>query len=235
VTLAAAVVRAGEDFTPDGSPHVSDFFRSFIHQEDDEINLGMIGADGVRELLEERRLASFWRRDNERTLPFAYRTKKIHDAHRDVTRMLCECDSFTRCNSRSPGEFFCLLPLFGWKTIDREDLTDSFSTPVVCNACFDDSSLTETALGSKASIHVRIVSLFFELKRQLAQEASSPVVAFKYSCEFCLWHEGMIVFTRYQKFRYLSQAFAGGIRNELLRSALLALYSLLHALYMSAG
>ena len=53
--------------------HVSDFFRSFINQQDNQFDVGVIGRDTVADVLQHHGFTGSRRRDNEATLTSAHR------------------------------------------------------------------------------------------------------------------------------------------------------------------
>ena len=56
-----------------GALHVRDFFRTLVNQQNDQHNFGMIGGDGVGDVLQQHRLAGARRSDDQTALAFADR------------------------------------------------------------------------------------------------------------------------------------------------------------------
>ena len=46
-----------DDLATHGAQHLGHFFRAFVHQQNDEMHLGVVGHDGVRQVLHHHRLA----------------------------------------------------------------------------------------------------------------------------------------------------------------------------------
>src|SRR5664279_543004 len=81
------VERRGDDLALHGALHVRDFLGPLVDQEDDERDLRVVRRDGVRERLQEHRLAGARRRDDEAALALADRDDQIEDARREVRRL----------------------------------------------------------------------------------------------------------------------------------------------------
>ena len=71
------------DFTIEGSPHVGDFLRALVDEEENEGGLGMVDADAAGEGLEKNRLSSSGRRGDETSLAHTQRSDEIHGARRE--------------------------------------------------------------------------------------------------------------------------------------------------------
>ena len=86
VVLGMLVERRGDDFAVDRALHVGDFFRPLVDEQRDDVRFGMIDRDRVGDVLEQRRLTGFRRRDDQRALTFADRAEEIDDARRELRR-----------------------------------------------------------------------------------------------------------------------------------------------------
>ncbi len=64
--------------------HVGDFFRTLVDQEDDQVALGMVLGDRLRDVLQQHGLAGARRRDDQRALALADRRDDVDDAARTV-------------------------------------------------------------------------------------------------------------------------------------------------------
>ena len=64
--------------------HVRDFFRTLVDQQHDQIALGMIGGDGVRDVLHQHGLAGARRRHDQGALAFADRGDDVDNPGREV-------------------------------------------------------------------------------------------------------------------------------------------------------
>src|SRR5690625_711425 len=64
--------------------HFRDLLWAFIHQEDNNDRVGIIGSDGMSNMLHHDGLAGFWTGDDQCTLAFAYGGKDIKNATSDV-------------------------------------------------------------------------------------------------------------------------------------------------------
>ena len=68
----------------DRAAHVGDFFGPLVDEEDDEVHLGVVGLDGVGDLLQDRRLAGLGGRDDHPALALADRREQVDDPRRHV-------------------------------------------------------------------------------------------------------------------------------------------------------
>ena len=64
--------------------HVGDFFRAFVDQQNDDDGLGVVGADGLGDVLENDGLAGLRRRHDEATLAFPQGRDQVDDARDQV-------------------------------------------------------------------------------------------------------------------------------------------------------
>ena len=84
VPLRRLVEGGGDDLALDRALHVGDFFRTLVDEQHDEHNIGMIGGDGVGDVLQQHGLAGAGRSDDQPALAFAQRSEQIHDPGADV-------------------------------------------------------------------------------------------------------------------------------------------------------
>src|SRR5450432_2533407 len=69
VALDVAIIRTGHDFRTRAVPaKIRYFFRTFIHEENDQFHLRMIFDDRVRNVMQQGRLAGARWRDNQTAL-----------------------------------------------------------------------------------------------------------------------------------------------------------------------
>ena len=64
--------------------HVGDLFGPLVDEQDHEVHLGVVGLDGVGDLLHDRRLAGLGGRDDQAALALADRREQVDDARRQV-------------------------------------------------------------------------------------------------------------------------------------------------------
>ena len=74
----------GDDLAVHRALHVGDFLGPLVDEQHDEIALGMIGRDRLRDILQQHRLAGARRRHDQRALPLADRRDQIDDARRQI-------------------------------------------------------------------------------------------------------------------------------------------------------
>ena len=80
VTCCGFVEGRGDDFRIDGARHVGYFFGTFVDEEHHEVSVGIVGGNGVGDLLHQNRLTRFGLRDDECALSFADGRKQVDDA-----------------------------------------------------------------------------------------------------------------------------------------------------------
>ncbi len=74
----------GHDLALHRALHVGDFFRALVDQQHDQIALGMIGGDRVRDVLQQHGLAGARRRNDQRALALADGRDDVDDARRQI-------------------------------------------------------------------------------------------------------------------------------------------------------
>lgn len=74
----------GDDFAAHRTLHFCHFFRTFVDQQHDQGDVGVVGRDRVRDVLQDHGLARFWRRHQQAALALADRGDQVDDAAGDV-------------------------------------------------------------------------------------------------------------------------------------------------------
>src|SRR5690606_13810797 len=85
-----------DNLSLDVTLHIGDFFRPFIYEKHDEVDLRMILRDRIRNTLQENSLTSPRRRNNQTALAFAYRTEEIDHSRRSISTPSFHVDSLVR-------------------------------------------------------------------------------------------------------------------------------------------
>ena len=70
----------GDNFGIDRACHVGNFFGTLVDEEHHEIGVGIVGGNGVGDLLHQNRLTRFGLRDDEGALSLADGRKQVDDA-----------------------------------------------------------------------------------------------------------------------------------------------------------
>ena len=79
------LVKGGTDyFRVYRTLHISNFFRPFIYQEHDFMDIFIIGSNAVCNVLEKHGLSRPRRGHNQAALTFAYRSQEVHDPGRVI-------------------------------------------------------------------------------------------------------------------------------------------------------
>ncbi len=68
--------------------HVGHFLRSLIDQQNQKLNLGIVGLNGLGDVLHDRRFARFRRGNNQAALAFADGSEQVDDSRRHVERLI---------------------------------------------------------------------------------------------------------------------------------------------------
>src|ERR1035437_2038280 len=103
VLVGRTIEGGGNHFALDRTTHVGDLFGALVHQQDHEVHVGVVGFDGLGDVLHHRRLAGLRRRDDQSTLTLADRRKQIDDPRRHVLLVArrLEVETFIR---KEPGD-----------------------------------------------------------------------------------------------------------------------------------
>jgi hypothetical protein len=92
--------------------HVGDFLGPLVDEQHDQVHLGMILRDAVRDVLEQHRLAGARRRDDEAALAFADGHHQVEHAGREVVALGLEGDARLRVERRQVLEEHLLARAF---------------------------------------------------------------------------------------------------------------------------
>src|ERR1700687_4381505 len=79
VARGGLVEGGADDFALDRALHVGDFFRTLVDEQDDEHHLGMVGGDGVGDVLQQHGFAGAGRSDDQSALALADGNQHVHD------------------------------------------------------------------------------------------------------------------------------------------------------------
>ncbi len=118
----------GNHLALDRALHVGDFLRPLVDQQHDEEHLGVIGGDGVRDVLQQHGLAGARRRHDQRALAFADRRHDVDDAGREILLgriLVFHLQPFVRIERRQIVEVDFVLGLLGVFEVERVDLEQS--------------------------------------------------------------------------------------------------------------
>lgn len=108
MALLRLVEGGGDHLAADGALHFSHLLGAFVDEQDDELDGGLVGGDGVGELLEEHGLSGERRGDDEAALTVPNGTEEVHDPHAHLVRGGLQVELPVRMNR---GEVFKENPL----------------------------------------------------------------------------------------------------------------------------
>src|SRR5829696_10189060 len=104
-----------------GALHVGDLFGPLVGEQDDEVHLGVVVADGVGDLLHQRGLARLGRGDDHAPLALPDRAHQVHDPGRDLGRVVLQAQSLQRVQRGQVLEVAAVARLLGVEVVDLVD------------------------------------------------------------------------------------------------------------------
>src|SRR6266508_3139501 len=120
--LVAGAVEGGVDHLRlGGALHVGDLFGPLVGEQDDEVHLGVVLADGVGDLLHQRGLARLGRGDDQPTLALPDGAHQVHDARRDLGRVVLQAQPLLRVQRGQVLELAPPARLLGVALVDLLD------------------------------------------------------------------------------------------------------------------
>ena len=78
------VERAAEDVAIERALEIGNLLGALVHEQQDEVDIGMVAPDRLRDLIEEHGLAAAWRSDDEAALPHAERRHEIERTRAEI-------------------------------------------------------------------------------------------------------------------------------------------------------
>ena len=81
VAVGGLVEGRGYHLCIDGAGHVCHLLRALVDEQHHDVCLGMVGSDGVGNVLHQDGLTSLRLSDDEGTLTFTDRSKEVYDAY----------------------------------------------------------------------------------------------------------------------------------------------------------
>ena len=121
------VVAGGENLGGDVSSKVGDFFRTFIDQERNHVNVRMVVLDAHRDLLKQNRLSRFRRGHDQAAGSEANRAEEIDEAAGGWAALVFERQSRGRINRRQVLECLALPVGLDLEPFDAEDFLNGWS------------------------------------------------------------------------------------------------------------
>ena len=90
---------------------VRNFLRTLINEQDDQMDLGIVGLNGLSDLFHESRFSCLGGRYDHTSLSFAHRAKKVHNSHWDARSGFFEADPVIGKDRRHIFEIIALCSL----------------------------------------------------------------------------------------------------------------------------
>ena len=126
VVLGRLVEGGADDLAVNAAAHVRDLLGPLADEGDHEQDVRVVGADAVRDALEQHRLAGLGRAHDERALPLAERVDEVDQPLAEVLRIRLEVDQLDRVDRRQVVEE---RPAAGGVRVDAVDAVDADEAP----------------------------------------------------------------------------------------------------------
>src|SRR5258706_6603036 len=121
VARGRLVESRGDHFAAHAARHLGHFLGPLVDEQDNERHFGVVGDDGMRDVLQHDGLARLGRRDDEDPLPFADRRDDVDDAAGDVflgLDLALQLESLVRMQRREVLEQDLVLGRLGRLAVD---------------------------------------------------------------------------------------------------------------------
>ena len=124
MTGGGFVEGGGDDLGLDGALHFGHFLGTFVDEEDEESDVGVVGDDRVGDVLHQDRFAGLRRSDDQGALALADRGDHVDDAAREVlvaAHVTLEHEMLVREEWRQVLEQHAVLDALGRQAVDGVD------------------------------------------------------------------------------------------------------------------
>ena len=129
MALCGLVKGRGDDLGIDARGHVGDFLGTLVDEQDDHVDLGVIGGDGVGDILQQHRLTRLGLRYDEAALSLTDGGEEVDDTH---SRLVLDCGAIA-CSEvelllwedgRQVVKGYAVTHLGGCTAVDTGDLVE---------------------------------------------------------------------------------------------------------------
>src|ERR1019366_6005010 len=119
------VARRGDDFARDRPLHVRHLHGTFVHEEHEDLHVGVVLRDGVRHRLQQERLSGLRGGDDQAALASADRSHEIENASGDLVGRGFHPEPLVGVDRHTLVKLDVLAAIVrGLETLDRENLLD---------------------------------------------------------------------------------------------------------------
>ena len=156
----------GNDLALDRALHIGDLFGSLVHEHHHKVDLGVVGGDGVGDVLQGDGLTGLRRGDNQATLALADWGNDVHDTAGELVRGGLLLQTLLWVQRRELGElrtverFFNALAVDGIDGLQRHELLALVATIAFArgaNRTMDGIALAQAVLLDLAHGNVHVV------------------------------------------------------------------------------
>ena len=116
------VERRGHDVAADGALHVGDLLGTLVHEQADEVHLGVVGGNGLAYALEHRRLAGLGRTHDEAALALADGRHEVDGASGNGVAAMLHGEALVGIDGREVAEARARAKHLGRKAVHGGDL-----------------------------------------------------------------------------------------------------------------
>ena len=106
MALRGLVEGGGDYFAAHGTQHFGYFFGAFVNQQHNQLGIGIIGSDGVGDILQHHSFACFGRRNQQGALPETDGRNQVDNPPRDVFAGLIIALQFKLAIGEQRGKVF---------------------------------------------------------------------------------------------------------------------------------
>ena len=183
-----AVIGAGHDLgVRQFAGKFGDLFGALIYQHHHQVDTGVVGRDGLRDVLQQRRLAGPWGRDDEAALAATDRGHHVDGASREPIGCGLEDEAFVRVHGleflehRQRDVGVWLAP------VDRFQLRQLRSTPALTSFAFYPEAIAQAKLANDFRRDEYVFWRLLEIAFWDSQEAEALAGYFEEAFLVCRW------------------------------------------------
>ena len=121
VVVGRHVEGGGDDLAADGALHVGDLLGALVHEQAEEVHLGVVGGDGLADALEHRGLAGLGGTHDQATLALADGSHEVDGTTGDGVLPVLHDQALVGVDGREVAEARTVAHLLEGTAVDRVD------------------------------------------------------------------------------------------------------------------